>query len=248
MSYFLVSTKNGKMNIKPVASYPLNTDSTLLLYYTFETTNGVNLLNNKTGIYDASLSNTAIVTTSNKKNGSQSGYFNGTGYYVTLPSTLTIGTNGFTIACWINITAFPSNNTTILQLGDGNGNGSNGQFQNGNLGFYLYSNSNIQFYAFAYSVSGVYTSNFTPGAWYHIAYTYNSSFQSVMYVNGIAVQTITNNGTYPFTSYPIQYFYLGNGTYNGGFGNPSYNGYLDDFRLYNRVLSASEVASLYNYK
>jgi hypothetical protein len=61
MSFFSVSTSNGKMNIKPVASYPLNTDPTLLLYYTFETTNGITLLNNKTGLYDASLSCCCII-------------------------------------------------------------------------------------------------------------------------------------------------------------------------------------------
>jgi len=245
MSYFLVSTNNGKMNIKPVATYPLNTDSSLLLYYTFETTNGLSLLNNKTGLYDASLSNTAIVTTANKKNGSQSGYFNGTGYYVTLPSTLTIGTNGFTIACWINITALPFSNCVIWQLGDGNGSGS--PAWNGNISFGIYSNNVIQVGSFKHGINCSYSSGFSTGSWYHIVFTFNSSFQCLLYVNGSQVQS-SNGSEYTFVNSPVSYCYLGNGTYNGGFGNPSYNGYLDDFRIYNRVLSAAEIASLYTYK
>jgi hypothetical protein len=243
MSFFSVSTNNGKMGIKPVASYPLNTDSSLLLYYTFETTNGISLLNNKTGLYDASLSNTAIITTANKKNGSKSALFNGTNsYYVTLPSIIygiinSVNT-GFTVSCWVNINS--TNYSIIWQLGDGN-------MSNGNLGLSV-SNSGFNYGSFFNAINNGYTTGFSTGVWNHHVYTFSTSLQSIIYVNGTLVQTFTNVGSnYPFANSPVPYTYLGIGSYNGGLGS-AYNGYIDDFRFYNRVLSAAEVASLYTYK
>jgi hypothetical protein len=248
MSYFLVSTSNGQMRIKPVATYPLNTDPTLLLYYTFETTNGVNLLNNKTGLYDASLSNSNIVTTANKKNGSQSGIFNGT--YLTLPSIIygivNSANTGFTVSCWINVNTVTS--SIIWQLGDGNGSGS--PAWNGNLGLSL-SNSGLNMGSFYHGINNQYSASISTGVWYHIVNTFSTSLQSVFYVNGVLYQTFTNAGSrYPFANSPVSYCLLGTGSYDGSVGafNTYFNGYVDDFRFYNRVLSASEVASLYTYK
>lgn len=249
MSYFLVSTSGGKMMILPVATYPLNTDSSLLLYYTFETTNGVSLLNNKTTLYDAYLSNSNIVTTASKKNGNQSAIFNGT-TYVTLPSIIygiiNSANTGFTVSCWINVNTVTS--CSIWQLGDGNGSGS--PAWNGNLSLSL-SNSVLQFYSFKNGINNSYNPGLSTGVWYHIVYTFSSSLQSVIYANGVSVQTFTNAGsTYPFVNSPVSYCLLGTGSYNGTVGafNTYFNGYMDDFRVFNRVLSAAEVASLYTYK
>jgi hypothetical protein len=76
--------------------------------------------------------------------------------------------------------------------------------------------------------------------WYHISIIYNPSTTSYLYVNGgstiISVAAGTNYGNYtliigeiPTTSY-----------------NRPFAGFIDDFRIYNRALSASEIAVLAN--
>jgi len=77
------------------------------------------------------------------------------------------------------------------------------------------------------------------GSWVHYAFTYNGT-SIIIYVNGVSVIS----GTYSYstadtTSVNIGYYI--NGNYN-----PS--AYMDNIHFYNRALSASEVASLYNYE
>jgi len=255
MSFFSVSTNNGKMNIKPVATYPLNTDSSLLLYYTFETTNGLSLLNNKTGLYDASLSNTAIVTTANKKNGSQSAYFNtftgalssstttSTNTFVILPNIIYGYVNGvatgFTVSCWINVTNITNNPATeIWQLGDG-----------ANLGLSIYPGGGLQIGGHGINIAYFYV---TTNAWNHVVFTCDSLLNTKVYLNNVLFTGgTTSASSYPFTNSTTNLNFLGvyssGGTINT-YAQSTYNGYIDDFRFYNRVLSAAEIASLYTYK
>lgn len=85
----------------------------------------------------------------------------------------------------------------------------------------------------------------TPNAWQHIALTYDYSSTAndpVLYVNGEAValtETTAPSGTVTNTAdYAL---YVGN---RSDSARP-WAGRIDDFRYYNRVLPASEIASLY---
>jgi hypothetical protein len=81
----------------------------------------------------------------------------------------------------------------------------------------------------------------TVGAWNHVAVTIGGS-TATMYINGVAVGS--NNA---MTISPAS---LGNTTSNfigkSQYPDPTFNGTVDDFRVYGRVLSASEISSIAN--
>lgn len=84
--------------------------------------------------------------------------------------------------------------------------------------------------------------------WTHVALTYNpidTSSVPVFYING-AVEAIssvvTPSGTY--TNPGTSVLNVGRTVYNGSGNN--FNGSMDDARVYNRALSASEIFDLYN--
>ena len=76
------------------------------------------------------------------------------------------------------------------------------------------------------------------GQWYHVVLVYQSSTNACAYLNG--VMTCTATGTLGTASTTL---YLGKdpGDWWGNF-----NGYLDDVRVYNRVVSSAEVRCLYS--
>lgn len=75
----------------------------------------------------------------------------------------------------------------------------------------------------------------TQGTWYCFAWTRNASDLFSFYQNGVLLGT-ESSVTVPTVSTI--------GSYSGG-GFP-FAGLLDDFRIYNRALSAAEISSLYN--
>ena len=81
----------------------------------------------------------------------------------------------------------------------------------------------------------------TDGRWHHMAITYTNSTASI-YVDGkldSSASKSLNTASAPLV--------LGNGT-STYVGSNYYNGLLDDVRIYNRSLSASEVQALYQYE
>jgi hypothetical protein len=87
------------------------------------------------------------------------------------------------------------------------------------------------------------TSSISDGAWYHIVATMTSAGTATVYING-ALQALTEpNGAMTGTM-----------SSNAGIGhignspalNRPWNGYIDDLRIYNRVLTAADVTMLYN--
>jgi hypothetical protein len=84
---------------------------------------------------------------------------------------------------------------------------------------------------------------FTPGVWTHVAATYDSSTSTVqLYVNGTSVPVDNQGcrGLLPVAATPLL---IGQEFVNGGLGR-GFPGEIDDARVYNRVLSSAEVASL----
>jgi len=85
------------------------------------------------------------------------------------------------------------------------------------------------------------SSTFTAGVWQHYAMTIDLNARTItLYKNGAFLASGAISGTYT------------NGTGNLGFGERAdgandYDGKLDDVRIYNRVLGAGEIKSIYNY-
>lgn len=78
-----------------------------------------------------------------------------------------------------------------------------------------------------------------PGNWFHVAWTQDGSSVK-LYVNGEErILTGTNSGSW-WTSH-----LLNNLSMRFGYAWAYFDGWLDDFRIYNRALSADEVKQLY---
>jgi gliding motility-associated-like protein len=153
--------------------------------------------------------------------------FNGTSGYISAPSSASLNSPSsmFSISYWIYIKNWFST-------------GGSGFCQKGNQSSIQY-----EFYQGSTNITlngGSRNYNLIPGVWYHITAVQNDN-TGTFYVNGnpigssnILLSYLSNISTAPFE--------IGRHIY----GNTEYhNGALDDLRLYNRALSAAEVAQIY---
>jgi hypothetical protein len=89
------------------------------------------------------------------------------------------------------------------------------------------------------------TASLAAGAWYHVAASVSAiNQQAILYINGSSM-SVTNSSvgtvTTISTSEPVRICGLG-----GADGGWSYHdGRVDDVRIYNRVLTAAEIAGIY---
>jgi hypothetical protein len=88
------------------------------------------------------------------------------------------------------------------------------------------------------------TSSVTRNIWHHIIATYDGS-TSKIYLNGVLSNTTTVTGT--FTANTKDFVIGGETISHGGGTRASYfDGAIDDIKIYNKVLSNSEILALYN--
>ena len=156
---------------------------------------------------------------------------NGTGY-VNIPSSSTfqIGTGDFTISHWVKFDTFPAQYQTTLDGGYVSSAGVLIEFD--------HVTNNVRLYIRGTPAGPhILAFSFTPitGVWYDFVATRSGSSVSA-YVNGIQIgSSQTDTTSIAQANWII-------GKYSGG--EPTY-GTIDDFRFYNRALSATEVALLY---
>ena len=82
-----------------------------------------------------------------------------------------------------------------------------------------------------------------PGRWYHLAYTFDDGTkQQALYVDGRQVVAGTASRSIGYDGQPLL---LGRGRQNGT-ANFFLQGRIDEAAVYNRVLSAAEIAAIYN--
>jgi len=84
--------------------------------------------------------------------------------------------------------------------------------------------------------------NFSCGTdtWYHVAVTFDDAADTVqLYVNGVLDDEKVNTGTITPNDYPL-------GIGLDGFQGDDFTGSIDNVRIYNRVLSGSEVMEIFN--
>jgi hypothetical protein len=87
--------------------------------------------------------------------------------------------------------------------------------------------------------------NYSIGKWYHITYVVTATTYTI-YANGVAIKGPTTFAVNPGTALLFDSthpFVMGN--YKCGFEEP-FKGRIDDVRIYNRALSATEIKQLYN--
>jgi len=229
------------------ATYNIIDNSGLVCHYMFNSQdiNGQVAANYASGIpiYDASMSATGM--------GYQADYILGNGclnlvasssqYVQVTNSTITTTAwppaGGLTFACWVNPSI--SGNPQWTRIFEFGVNGSSSD----SIVMAFTSTGTIQvcvFNVLSYVYKTIYPININTGTWTHLVWVINPTTYS-FYVNGKFYQTLTS------TQYPNAiartYCYIGKSLAN----NPYYNGQIDDFRIYQRAITATEAFQLYSF-
>ena len=157
--------------------------------------------------------------------------YNGTSQYGKYTGVL-ITSGSFTISMWVNLSSV---STALLTVAQGPSNGSY---------IYLTMQSVLGGFAFCVnnSASKVSFGSTMPSinTWYHIVGTYNSSTGfTKIYQNGVGGGSNTSTANYGGDRFIVGAGASGPGAFT--------NGNIDDVRIYNKELTASDVTALYNY-
>jgi len=197
---------------------------------------------------DGTWENSPTYTASGKINGALT--FNGTNQYVNIanPSNFSFErTQPFSITAWINPAPSGGGDFAVVgKVASGTGYGMivpGGTFCNNSGG----PNSCVEFDLNGYGGMRVWSgiATITAGIWQHIAVTYDgSSNRSGMhiYINGVD-QTVSSDTGSTLSASILNSAPLMIGSYQG---YDYFDGTIDDVRVYNRALNASEVQALYN--
>jgi hypothetical protein len=149
-------------------------------------------------------------------------YFNGSTSYISAPFNGTVTTE-LSMFAWVYLNSYTSDRSCILI----------------NYAYLTVSaNSKVSIYNYSKTPSGYHDSNASLdlNKWYHIGVTWNTT-EAKIYINGVLDKTISCTGN-PGINSPLS---IGN-----EYGNSrQLNGYISDIRIYNHVLSTTEITQLY---
>lgn len=155
------------------------------------------------------------------------------------------GTTDKSVAFWIKIGTAPSSGTTYALFTDYQNVGNNRAWamtyrnNGGTLQFYTITSDNG-----TATATGTLNQTLTAGTWYHVAFLYDKSAGSIqIYVNGSSAGTISSQKTTIYNgSDPFRIGALGDGG-----GTAWYlDGAVDEFGVWDKLLTSSEITDLYN--
>ena len=154
--------------------------------------------------------------------------------YVSLPAGILENIDDFTIAAWVNLEA-SSTWSRIFDFGSGT-----------EANMFLTPRSSADTLRFAITTSGAGGEQqinsgdlSTRGVWQHIAVTRSGDI-GILYIDGVEVAHNDHLTLKPSDLGPTAANYIGKSQYE----DPYLKGLVDDFRIYSRALSASEIVSL----
>jgi Concanavalin A-like lectin/glucanases superfamily/Putative Ig domain len=161
--------------------------------------------------------------------------FNGTTAYIEVPDSLTLRLTSLTLEAWVTFDS-PAGIQVIFDKPVA---------PNLSASYVLWLESQTLRGVASYKVNPTLSAPFAPqtGRWYHIAYTFDTSTkQQALYIDG--TQVAVGNTTQPigYDNHPLL---LGCEIQNG---QPKHflRGKIDEASIYNRTLTAGEIASIYN--
>jgi len=221
--------KDGSGNISSSASDSIvfnDLANGLIAYYPF---NGN--ANDESGNGYNGTVNGATLTTDHNSSANKAYSFDGNDY-IDIPNLGVFnGSTSFSVCGWAQQSDDNTERTYIHFFGE------NKVFCRyaGNPSWNNKANCIVYFSTTPYAVGGSIQNN----TWFHWALVYNNSNGLSFYVNGVLEDTNAQTGTIDSVSIPNQIGRSYVGLYY-------HTGQLDDFRIYNRALSLSEIQALYN--
>lgn len=228
--YYVVSTLNvsGEGTNSPSASA---TPFDLYGYWKFDETSGTTAAD-VTGTHNATLAAGATWVAGKFNNAI---HFNAAATsYANFPTGLVSSLNDFSITTWVKVDA----NATWARIFDFGKGTTNYMFLAPASG-----SSTVRFAITTNSSAGEQQINnaavLSTGVWHHLAVTL-SGIIGVLYIDGVPVGTNTGMTIHPSTLGNTVTNYLGKSQWS----DPVFSGSVDEFRIYNRALSATEISSL----
>jgi hypothetical protein len=170
---------------------------------------------------------------------------NGTASYVSLPPAQLSGLTAITMDAWLSITV-PNNNVHLFSIDDGSGTGSGGSYLRYNVFDSGNGNGGTNFFEGIIGWGGNKLSGGsvlpTNNTQVHVTLVYDpvSGVKSI-YVNGVLSSTYSGSLA-ALSSYPQTVFNLGRSPW-WSYGDPYLKGSINEFRVYNGVLTDSEIAA-----
>ncbi|MDQ0064097.1 LamG-like jellyroll fold domain-containing protein [Paenibacillus harenae] len=226
----ITATYNGQSyhaTVKVIA------DAALKAWYKFNETSGTSAADASGNGNTGNVNGGAAWTTGQTGNAV---VLDGTNDYIALPAGVVSDADTITIAAWVNLDTV-SNWTRIFDFGSGTStymylspkNGANGKIR-----FAIKNNNSSE-----QIIEG--QSALPTGGWHHVAVTLNGSI-GTLYVDGSEAGSNTSMTMKPSDLGETTQNWIGRSQY----ADPYLDGRVDDFRIYTRAISSSEVTSVMN--
>jgi len=164
-------------------------------------------------------------------------YLDGSSQYLTIPATNFSTFNGLTFSTWVYFTEDRSWER-VFDFGNGAGNNNiliTRYAASKALRFYIFNGGTEVFYQFDNAIVN--------NKWMHISWTIQKSpVVWKVYLNGILKTPNATGNTVIFpNNASLANCYVGKSNWN----DPLFKGYIDDFRIYKRVLTDDEIKKIY---
>jgi len=174
--------------------------------------------------------------------------FNGDNAYVSIPDSYLWDTYDMSICAWIRA-GINHNSESVVDRGHYSSKTNGWSLEIGNYskiwGFGVSHGDGVSTDAYSYNSTLVPTT--TNGEWQHLCGTYNySSGVVLIYQNGYNVQGELAGSTISRANNNIPVF-IGKRNIGGGDDPQYFNGSIDQVLIYNKTLTASDVAGIYGY-
>jgi fibronectin type 3 domain-containing protein len=229
--YYVVSATNTKGE-SPNSNEATTAVTDLMVHLRFDESSGTTAADTSGNGRDATLVNAPTFAAG--KLGNALGLVKASSQHATLPTGLVSTLTNFTVSAWVK----PTTLDTMARVFD---------FGTGTTNYLFLSTSTgagkprVAFKVNGAAEQGIDSSMaLTAGAWSHVAVTLSGNTMT-LYVNGSVAGTNTNVTARPSLLGNTTQNYLGKSQFAA---DPYLNGALDDFRIYSRALSASEIGVL----
>jgi hypothetical protein len=169
--------------------------------------------------------------------------FDGINNYIMVPDAPALRFPGkrFSISFWMKTCAAQGNRVSLM---------SKGQYILRSEYSILMAYGLVEYYCETFQNISVVTATVLTGTWHHAVITYDSTINGIprfndIWIDGRYVSDYRNAGTKWLDATNTQPLYFAMGSVYGPPPIPNFNGALDDIRFYDRVLTPTEIQTLY---